>query len=353
MRALLLMLALAVAPLTAAFAGEIPALRAVAPAPPARPTPQELAVEASLLRTDTTFAVRPGARLELSNFGGEINVHGWEKSAVRLEAEHSSRSKVAIENAGVVWTVKAYSRMGVPRALNYDLSVPSWLALALSGVYTDVSVEGVNGDLNIDTVRGDVSLSGGLGNVTLTTVEGDVCLRGSKGRLALSAVNNDIRVEDAGGPINAETVNGDIRLVGIAADSVEATSVNGQVSFAGAIRAAGAYRFSTHNGDIVVAVPEDIGARVEVATYNGSFESSFPVRLDALKRGKRFSFALGAGGGLLDLESFQGAIRLCRPSEHCADDDGAPCAKATSREIRVKVLEKKNHDKERDKEEEK
>jgi hypothetical protein len=31
------------------------------------------------------------------------------------------------------------------------------------------------------------------------------------------------------------------------------------------------------------------------------------------RRGKRFDFTLGSGGAAIDLESFQGTIRLARP----------------------------------------
>src|SRR3989475_1901499 len=50
----------------------------------------------ALQQTDTTVPVRSGARLEVNNFGGEIAVKTWSRSAVRVEANHSSRDRIQI-----------------------------------------------------------------------------------------------------------------------------------------------------------------------------------------------------------------------------------------------------------------
>ena len=54
-------------------------------------------------------------------------------------------------------------------------------------------------------------------------------------------------------------------------------------------------------------------ATVSIATFNGEFESEFPVTLTEARKGKRFSFTLGSGSAQVTLESFQGTIRLVRP----------------------------------------
>jgi len=127
-----------------------------------------------------------------------------------------------------------------------------------------------------------------------------------------------VRVRDVASTLNVETVNGDIDIEESLSDSVEASSVNGLVRFLGAIRAGGRYRLATHNGDIVVVVPDHTNAAFDISTFNGEFETSIPVRLSELRRGQRFKFVLGEGGAEFDLESFQGAIVICRPSEPCS-----------------------------------
>ena len=49
---------------------------------------------------------------------------------------------------------------------------------------------------------------------------------------------------------------------------------------------------------------------VSVTTYSGEFDSSFPVKVVSSHRNRRMRFTLGSGASELELESFQGAIRL-------------------------------------------
>ena len=106
--------------------------------------------------------------------------------------------------------------------------------------------------------------------------------------------------------------------------------MNGDVEYDGPIHDGGRYALSSHNGDITIAVAPTANAAVAVSTFGGEFESDFPVTMTEGRKGKRFSFTLGKGGGAqIDLESFQGTIRLARPGtvshreskDHDEDED--------------------------------
>lgn len=282
------------------------------------------------LRTDTTLVVQPGMRLQLESFAGQVFVRAWRRNALRVEANHLERAGVDIKLAGPVVRVNAAVRRDIQRklgeqvvmpelaAVDYQISVPEWMPVAITGLNTAITIEGVRAPLQVETVKGDVMVTGGDGLVRLGSVEGLIRLAGARGRTFLSSVNNGIRVRDVAGTLNVETVNGDIDIEKTLSDSVEATSVNGLVRFLGAIQARGRYRLATHNGDVVVVVPDQTNAAFDVSTFNGAFETSIPVRLSELRRGRRFKFVLGTGGAEFDLESFQGTIMICRPSEPCS-----------------------------------
>jgi len=114
-------------------------------------------------QTDTTVPVRAGARLEVNNFGGEIAVKTWSKSAVRIAASHSSRDHITVEASDQVVRVKSESRRGPSQVVDYEITVPAAMALALSGVYTDISVEGSQGEITAETVQGAIKVSGAPG----------------------------------------------------------------------------------------------------------------------------------------------------------------------------------------------
>src|SRR2546426_2890996 len=271
-----------------------------------------LTVLAASERTDTTFKVRPGTRLNVNNFGGEIVVQVWGKNAVRVEASHSRRIQVSVGESGSNVEVSASSRRGIPGQVNYRITTPAWMPLVLSGIYTDVSVEGAKSEVSVETVQGDVNLHGGEGFIKLSSMQGAVNVDGAHGRLELSSVNQGVNVTDVEGEISIEAVNGDVVLERVRSSMVEAATVNGQVRYLGGILDGGRYRFASHNGDLDVAIPEHANATISVSTFNGEFASSFPVVLNETKRGKRFRFTIGDGSAQIDLETFQGAINLHR-----------------------------------------
>ncbi len=274
-----------------------------------------LAALAALQQTDTTFAVRPGSRLEINNFGGEIAVRAWDRSEVRLHAQHSSRDRIEVSADGQVVTVKASNRRGPPQSVDYDVTVPKGMALTLSGLYTDIKVTGVDAEISAETVQGEITVSGGSGYVSLKSVQGAVTLEGCRGRIEVSSVNEGVTVRACNGDINAETVNGDIELTGIESSAVDASTVNGDITYEGALRDAGRYRLSTHDGDVNVTIPARSNASVTVATLNGDFESCFPVQLTGVTPRHRFTITIGSGSAKVELESFNGDIKLRQPSQ--------------------------------------
>ena len=274
-----------------------------------------LVVLATGTHTDTTFAVKPGTRLELSNFAGSIAVQAWAKNAVRVSADHSSRVTIQVDASGPTLSLEATHWRGIPTSVDYQITVPKWMSLQLSGVNTDISVEDSEGEVNAQSVQGDVTVTGGTKSVSATSVEGDVRITRASGKIECSSVNADVHVTESSGQIGVSSVNGEIVLTAIDSDDVEASTINGAVSYAGALKDGGSYRLGSHNGEVSLAVPERANATVAVTTFSGEFSSSFPVQLSETRRGKRFSFTLGSGKARVELESFQGEIRLRRPGE--------------------------------------
>ena len=272
-----------------------------------------LAALALVQQIDTTVPARQGQRLVVDAYGGEIDVKTWARNAVRVEADPSSRTSVEITSGGGAVSVRTEGRRGPPSAVDLKLTVPVWMGLDLSGVYTDVTATGTRGPISVETVQGEVNVTGGEGLVSLRSVQGQVTLKGAKGRIDVHSVNEDVRISDASGEIVAETVNGEIVLERVDATSLDAGTVNGDVGYDGPIRNGGRYTLSSHNGDVTLAAAEATSATVSVSTFNGEFESVFPVTLRETRKGKRFSFTLGGGSAQVSLESFQGTVQLVRP----------------------------------------
>ena len=284
-------------------------------APPPSPRP----------KADQTVPVTKNMRLSVNNFAGSIAVRTWEKDAVRVEAEHSTRDRITIRPAEAVLRVGASSERGPSRSVDFVLTVPRWMPVTLSGTYVDVDLEGIQSEVSAETVGGDVRLKGGSGTVKLKSVEGIIDVEGAKGRMLLTTVNEGVFVRDAAGEITAETVNGDVTLERIDSTTVDVATVNGDLLYDGSVRDGGTYRFATHNGDVEMRVPDQINASVYVRTYRGDFSSHFQVQVPEAddrddrgrrsRRNRRFTFTLGSGAARIELESFGGDIDLLKRSQ--------------------------------------
>ena len=266
-------------------------------------------------QTDTTFAVRSGSRIEIETFGGSITVRGWDRNQVRVQARHTRGETIDIDARGSSVRIEAEGYRGPAKEVHFNITVPKSAHVEASGVFTDVDIQGVTGDIDAETVQGSIRVVGGS-RVKLESVEGDLLISNARGRVQASTVNRGIRVIDVAGDLDLETVNGPIIIEKAQSASVDASTVNGRIIYDGTLRDGGDYSLTTHNGSIWVTVPSGTNASVSVATFNGQLDTTFEIpRFDANARRRSYNFVLGNGKGRLDLETFGGDIKLRRPGE--------------------------------------
>lgn len=268
-------------------------------------------------QTDTTLAVRAGARLQVELRSGSVTVRTWNRQAVRVQATHDHRTRVEVRGSGSVVRVEtAGTRNGSSNA-DYIFTVPADIAFNADGVSMDVDVQGLSGDIDLENVNGTLRVNGGSGRLRFQSVNGDIIVSDASGRLRVSTVNRGIHLTGISGAVSAETVNGPIVMERMQATSIGAETVNGMIVHDGVLRPGGEYSLATHNGPIWLVIPTDADASIKVATFNGMLDSSFPltVRKSAGSGAQQSAFALGNGSAVVTIESFGGDVRLRRPGE--------------------------------------
>jgi hypothetical protein len=290
-----------------------PRVKVKAPEPPRWHNDDRRDDESGLVR-DTTFAVREGQRLEVSNFSGSIAVTTWSENRVRIQAASvGDPFEVEVGSVTVDVTSRA-GRHGGPGDAELTITVPAWMDLELGGNEVDISARGTRGTIEVSTVQGQISIDGGEGSVEASTVEGDVEVLNVKGRVQISTTEGQVTVRNASGQsLEVESVDGDIELSAITTINVSANTVDGAVSWSGALAPTGTYKFSSHDGDLMIAVTGEPDATISVDTYDGSLESDWPLTIRE-KRSNRMTFTLGNGRARVELSSFDGNISLKRAS---------------------------------------
>jgi DUF4097 and DUF4098 domain-containing protein YvlB len=260
--------------------------------------------------SDTTLTVSRGDGLVIENLSGEISVRTWERDRLQLRDSDGGEPRVLIRRAGGRLVVEGGSgRKGV-RRVEIEISIPSWMAVSMSGRSLDVTARSMSGPLTVRNLSGDIRITDARGPVTVATVQGEIDVRGARGPVTASSQADDVYLSDASGVVDVHSGRGDLTLRDIRSASVRAETQEGDIDFSGVLMEDGSYGFSVHDGDARIAIPEGTDARVSVSTFDGEFESDFPVRVERFRGGRAFDFTLGTGSARLEIEVFDGEIQL-------------------------------------------
>ncbi len=135
-------------------------------------------------------------------------------------------------------------------------------------------------------------------------------------QLRIEIESGPIALADIRGPITVDHVSGSVQIGGAGA-SVSITSRNGSVALGlQALPAEATVKIETENGNVEVALPERVSARVEAQTSAGSINTdglNFEQRrLTPKGAGAQFEAQLGTGNASIDLRTENGTIRLYR-----------------------------------------
>ena len=224
---------------------------------------------------DTTFAVRAGTRLAVSNQSGEVVIRGWDRNQIRVVAEYD-RARVQLDEAAGRVSVRTIARHG-DAEVDYTITVPSGTAVEANGVSTDVDLTGVCGEATINVVSGDVSVQCSSGELLIQAVSGDVMVGDARGSVEAGSTSGDVEVSGARGAVTAHSVSGDITLSRIDGNEVDAQTVSGEIEYTGRILDNGRYRFEAHSGYVTLRVTGPLNATIAVETFSGDFDTDFPI----------------------------------------------------------------------------
>jgi len=150
-------------------------------------------------------------------------------------------------------------------------------------------------DHNDVNVRFTVRIPKGV-KLSVNTVNGSLDVAGATSEVVAETVNGRVEVTTGGGPVSANTVNGSIR--------VSMQAVPGSADL----------RFKTVNGSIVVSVPGNLNADLDMETTNGSLTSDFPLTVTGRVNPKRLRATIGSGGRHVEMSTVNGSIELRKNS---------------------------------------
>lgn len=250
-------------------------------------------------RIDTTVALAARGEVELSLHQGTVVVGAWERPEVRIRATvedegnldfSATPSRVVLDMAGSHGHAEA----------RYEVTLPRDARLSISGTSVEVEVRGAKGGIDIENSNGDVVLADVGGAVTVSNMSGSLSIAGADGDVRAQVQSGDIRLGDVEGRIEVDGVSGNIEILGSRARELRVETTSGNVTYDGTVSGDGRYLIATHSGNVNLHLPAGTRARLDVESYNGEFESDFPVAMltSGLRSGQqRFDLLVGADAG--------------------------------------------------------
>lgn len=206
--------------------------------------------------------VAPGQLLEIRSVNGSIHAVPAKDDTVDVIAHRTGAARgetltgvqvIERDGGGVTISAPSSEGAGIADSVDFDVRVPRGVRFVARTVNGRVEAKALEADTEVHTVNGDVLLS------TNHAAQGD-------------------------------TVNG----------TIDATV--GRIDSAS--------RFSTVNGEITLAMPSCVRARVHATTRNGSIRSEFPLAVRGVSPVREAQGNIGRGGPELIVDTVNGTIRL-------------------------------------------
>lgn len=198
--------------------------------------------------------------------------------------------------------------LGLGEAAASDVEGDLRIDLAAAGVRTQrtkgtLVLDTGSGKIEVTDAEGDVTLDTGSGGVSATRVRGPQLNidTGSGGVTVSEAAVDALRIDTGSGGVNATAVRARDISIDTGSGSVTLTLSSDVESLS----------IDTGSGGVTLAVPESLGAQVEIETGSGNIDFAFPVQATRMGR-SHFRGTIGDGRGRIVVETGSGSVRLRR-----------------------------------------
>jgi putative adhesin len=217
-----------------------------------------------------TYPLSANGRIELQNINGPVQIKGWDRNAVKVDAIKRADSKhdldevqIKIDSGKESLSIRTeYARHEHTWTRNDPGSVEYVLMVPRNSRLDDINL--VNGDLEIQGVGGEVRAS---------------------------CVNGRLRASSLSGRTELSTVNGNLEAdFDRLSSPIEVSSVNAKV---------------------LLTLPSDAKADIEAGTVSGSISNDFGIHVANHKWvGHELNGELGGGGTRVRVNNVNGRIEI-------------------------------------------
>ncbi|MFN2482762.1 MAG: DUF4097 domain-containing protein [Pyrinomonadaceae bacterium] len=237
-----------------------------------------------------TYALAPGAIVEINSVSGGVTVETSESSRAEVEIVRTARTRADLDcRQFKVETSSDRLRLdgNDDRRQCRNVQVHQTLNLRLP--------RRVN--LDVNSVSGHVRVGALDGSARLNSVSGNASVERASGKIVFSSISGSATVARASGDVVFSSISGRVRF--------DLTSLGG-----------GGVRVNSVSGTVDVGLPDGANADISVRSISGSVTSNVPgLTINKIENSSDFEGRVGGGGTKLTFNSISGNVRFHRTGE--------------------------------------
>ncbi|MGH9430521.1 MAG: DUF4097 family beta strand repeat-containing protein [Terriglobia bacterium] len=259
-------------------------------------------------RQEKTFQTTRDPRISLTNFVGNVSVTGWNKPMVHAVY-------VVTFTPGVEVDTENMPAKGKARKLRFETHLLNSQARNRNETVDYVLEVPSNSSLEIRNPQGSVRIQGLRGDVWVESVGGPISAIDAAGQLTLRSFGGALEIIRPSGAVEASTVTGDLHFISPLSARIRANTTSGQIYYEGNLAPSGEYVLSSYSGDINIFCPRSSSFELNARSVHGKLDNE--LRLTP-KQHEAFSPRYGnglfgthnQGESTLELTSYTGSIHI-------------------------------------------
>lgn len=296
-----------------------------------------------------SFEVQPGMKLVLEHGDGDVTITPWGEDTLDVEVRYRAKA------SNIGWSKKTDMRVDFrqdgdtvhvvghePKRVSvgistyreyeytYTVKAPSYLELSLEGEDGDVEIEDWTGSILMKLEDGDVNLSDiDSPRIEVILEDGDLEIDGIRGEIDLDCEDGDIEIFDCQsdhGRIRSEdgdivvdrcegnfeisVSDGDARLREFVAQDLEIRSGDGTINLSLLPSEDLDLNIRVADGDVVMELDSEVSAQFELETQDGRIKISAGDVGNLVQKRSHVTGRLGSGDGSIYVRTDDGSVTL-------------------------------------------
>jgi DUF4097 and DUF4098 domain-containing protein YvlB len=252
-----------------------------------------LAVPVRAEEWSKTFELNGKADLRVETNDAKVQVEAWERKEIQAHVV-TGGLRIGLWGSSAIHQVRVRDYQSANR-VELEVRVPStnWV-IGVNARSTRIELK-VPREVSLDVHSGD----------------GDLSVRGLEGDINLSTQDGQIEADSLDGTLHASTGDGNMRVQG-RFDSLNLKTGDGRISaqISEGSQMASGWSVRSGDGNVELSLPDGFSADLEVHTGDGRITSDLPITVSGSLDHSSLRGKLNGGGPILSVHTGDGSIHL-------------------------------------------